>query len=127
MSLSTMKKVFDGPIAGTGVQVSSPELDKELGAADDIAVQAIVSQASATGTTFTCATQHSGDRINWREHAIAIDNLSVPTGGTIAEVGYDSEVDPPRMGFTRLAFFLAAAAGTPTAYVQLYVSGRVVT
>lgn len=114
---------FDDVISGTTAVPTDPSFDEALGGWDALALEAVVSQLTAAGTTLAVTLEHSADRRHWLTRSTPISAAALSTTATTAVAGSDAGATPS-LGFVRVSIRLNPFAGTPSARVRVVVTGR---
>lgn len=123
--------VFEDQINALTTQLSaytSPDFDAMLGAAEKMAIFAVMDQVQGTTPKLNVWVETSPDRRNWIGknststadiNAVAIN----PTGGVASLLGYDAGTNPGS-GFCRLNIWMTVSSGTGSARVRVFVTGH---
>ena len=116
--------VFDQIISGTGVSwYTSAALNDQLGAADQVAFQAVTTKVSGTSPTLTCQMEHSGDGRNWLPFVAGTPEVDAqPIFNDANFLGMWGIFDPPPLRFLRIKVFLGGIL--PECRLKLYATGR---
>jgi hypothetical protein len=114
--------IFDDFINGSTTIFTRPELNDQLGAVDQLALEVIADQVAANGT-ITVQIYNSADQINWKAKngTAEINAQNITTAATNVWVGSDGG-SVPSLGFVRIGITLSAAVGQ--AHVKLWATGR---
>lgn len=112
---------FDDFVVSGGTVYTKTDLNDILGQVDQLAIQAIVDQVNANGST-TIQIQHSADQINWtNKNATAEINAGTLSTNTTCKLFGSDAGSTPSLGYVRLAISLTT---TNQAHIKIWVTGR---
>lgn len=119
-------KVFEGGITGaaTADAVYTPsELNARLGQADKFFFSARVAQGSGSSPTLTVLMEHSNDNVNWKTKSTPINAQSI-SGASSGVVTLTGEDTGSSVCGAFVRFLIGLGGTTPSANVQVWVTGR---
>ena len=122
MAVLFCDKCFEQGISGTTAIQTTPEKYAMFAQAEKFFLQARATQVSGTSPTLTVAIEHSNDGVTWTTKATPISAFGLSAGAINGTTG--SDLGTAAVGGAKVRLTISLAGTTPSAFVEIWLTGR---
>lgn len=122
--LSFFEKVFSDYVSGQDFVYSDSRLNELLGCQEMVSFTVIARRVTGTNPWLVISIQHSADGTHFQSSGDPGVNQAVLQPNDTINFAIAGIADRPRLNYVRLEIFLTEDAGMPTAFIEVWASGR---
>lgn len=122
MAVLYCDKCFEQGISGTTAIQTTPEKYAMFAQAERFFLQGRITQSGGTSPTITVLLEHSNDGVTWTTKATLVNALALTPNAITNTTG--SDLGTAIVGGCKARLSVALGGTNPTAFVELWLTGR---